>query len=220
MLPLSSVKNLGSASTNSLLLERESNGEFKDYLDFVSRCYKREVNKKVIVSLIDAGLLDSFNLNKRTMIENLDIAINYASLISNLDSEYVVKPEIVIKEEYEESVLREKEYNSYGFYLKNHPVSIYQDKSVVKIKDVRNYFDKHIKWVVMIERIKIIETKKGEKMAFVTGSDDTGNIDLVFFASTYYMLNNLKKGDIIMGQGRVTKRFDTYQINVVLANKV
>ncbi len=214
LLPLSSIKNLGINTTSAILEERDKNGKFKDYLDFVSRTYSKSVNKKTIISLIDAGVLDSFHLTKRTMIENLDIALNYASLITDLDSSFVAIPEIVNKEEYSLPELREKEFNSYGFYLKNHPTSIYQDKTIVKLNNVKNYFDKHIKCVVLIEKIKSVKTKKGDNMAFITASDETDSLDFVVFPKAYYMLNDLKIGNIITVQGKVTKRFDSYQINI------
>jgi len=219
MLPLSSIKNLGESATKSILEEREK-GKFKDYLDFVSRVYGRSVNKKTIMSLIDAGALDSFNLNKNTMIENLDNALNYAELLSTLDSSFVVKPSIDKTLEFEEEVLREKEFSSYGFYISNHPVCKYNDKNIVKLENIKDFFDKHIKCVVLIEKIKTIKTKKGENMAFLIASDETGNGEFTIFPKAYYMMANLKIGDIINIQGRVTKRFDEYSINVDFLNKI
>lgn len=219
MLPFSSIKNLGEAAVSTILEEREK-GLYKDYLDFVARTYGKSINKKTIISLIDAGVLDSFGLTRATMIENLDVVINYADLMSALDESFVMKPSLEAKEEYEEDILREKEYESYGFYLNNHPVSKYIDKNIIKIESVDKYFDKHIKCVVLVENIRTIKTKKGDNMAFVTASDETGDIDFVAFPTAYYMIAPLKKNDIISVQGRVTKRFDNYQINIDFLNIV
>lgn len=220
MLPISSIKNLGTNATAAILSERAERGEFKDYLDFVSRVYGGGVNKKTIISLIEAGVLDSFNLTKKTMIENLDIAINYADLISNLDASLCLSPTINTYQEYDEEELRIKEFDAYGFYVTNHPVSKYIDKSIIKLKDIKNYFDKRIKCVVLIEKIRTIKTKKGDNMAFITASDETDNMEFIIFPSAYYMLLNVNIGNIISVQGRVTKRFDSYQITVDFLNKV
>lgn len=219
MLPLSSIKNLG-VNASSAILEERKKGLFKDYLDFVARTYGKSVNKKTIISLIDAGVLDSFNLSKKALTENLDNALNYAELASSLDESFIIKPSIDNIPEYEEEIIREKEFTSYGFYLNNHPVSKYQDKNIVKIENIKDYFDKHIKCVVLIEKIKTIKTKKGENMAFLSASDETGDSEFVVFPKCYYMLTNLRVGDIINIQGRVTKRFDEYSINVDLLNKI
>ena len=219
MLPLGSIKNLGVTASISILEERK-NGEFKDYLDFISRVYGKSNNKKTITSLIEAGALDNFCLTKQTMIENLDAAINYAGLISDLDAEFVMKPVITEYPEYDEETLRNMELNSYGFYVTNHPVSKYNDKSIMKLEHIASYFNKRIKSVILIEKIKTIETKKGDKMAFITGSDETGNGEFVLFPNGYSLIKNIKKGDIIAVQGLVTKRFDSYQININGLQKV
>ncbi len=219
MLPLCSIKNLGASATSAILSEREK-GEFKDYLDFIARVYGKSVNKKTIISLIDSGVLDSFNLSKKAMIENLDNALNYAELIGSLDESFVIKPTIDNTLEYEEEILREKEFTSYGFYLKNHPISKYQDKSIIKMVNIKEYFDKHIKCVVLIEKIKTIKTKKGDNMAFINASDETGEGEFILFPKAYYMLTNLQVGDIISIQGRVTKRFDEFNINIDFLNKI
>ncbi len=219
MLPLSSIKNLGINATEAIIEERTKNGEFKDYLDFVSRVYGKSVNKKTIISLIEAGVLDSFNLNKKMMIENLDIAINYASLISDLDSSFVAVPSLEEYPEYPLEELRKKEYNSYGFYLTNHPSSIYKD-NIIKINNIKNYFDKRVRCVVLLEKVRTIKTKKGDNMAFLSCSDETGNLDFVLFPKAYNLLFNINKGDLLSITGRVSKRFDTYQINIDVLNKI
>ncbi len=220
MVPLSSIKNLGITATESIIAERNQNGKYKDYLDFIARTYGKSVNKKTIISLIDAGVLDSFNLNKKTMIENLDIALNYGSLISDLDSSFVAIPTLEKYEEYPLEELRIKEYNSYGFYLTNHPSSIYKDKNIIKINNIKNFFDKRIKCVVLLENIRTIKTKKGDNMAFLSCSDETGNLDFVIFPKAYYMLANINKGNLLNINGKVTKRYDTYQVNVDMLNKI
>ena len=219
MLPLGSIKNLGITASSAILEERK-NGKFKDYLDFVSRVYGKSNNKKTIASLIDAGALDSFCLTKKSMMENLDAALNYASLISDLDPSFVMKPLLEEYPEYDEEILREKELTSFGFYVTNHPVSKYTDKSIMKLENIKQFFDKRVKCVVLLEKVRTIKTKKGDNMAFITASDETGSGEFVLFPSGYNLLYNIKKGDIIIIQGLVTKRFDSYQININGLQKV
>lgn len=219
MLPLNAIKNLGTTATLAIMEEREKNGLFQNYLDFIARVYGKSVNKKTILSLIDGGVLDSFHYTKRTMIENLDIALNYADLIQNLDATFCLAPSIEKKEEYPEEELRRKEFESYGFYVTNHPSSKYNNRNITKLNKIKDYFDKHIKCVVLIEKIKSVKTKKGDNMAFITASDETDCADFVVFPKAYYMLTSLKIGDLITIEGKVTKRFDNYQINIDFINK-
>ena len=213
-LPLNSIKNLGSAASNAIYEERKNNGEFKDFFDFIARTYGKSVNKKTIESLIDANVFSSFGYNSRTLKENIDIGINYATLIKDLDESLVMKPTIKEYPEDSEEDIRMKEYQAFGFYITNHPASKYLDNSIIKLENFKKYFDKNIKTVVLIEKINKIKTKNNEEMAFILASDETGIADYVLFPKHKAFLDNLKKGDLVMIYGQVTKRYDKYQINI------
>ena len=42
----------------------------------------------------------------------------------------------------------------------------------------------------------------------------------VVFPLAFYMITNLKVGDIISLQGKVTKRYSEYQVNIDFLNKI
>ena len=208
--PLSNIKNVGSITAKTIISERNK-GPFKDIFDFAKRLYGKVINKKVFESLIDSSAFDIFNLNKKTLHENLDSIINYSELGDILSEE--LKPVIIKTEEYKKEELLERELNVFGFYLTNHPVSSYISESVVKLKDIPLYFDKNINLIIYVEKIKEVVTKKGEKMLFLTGSDETNSADFIIFPKTLEKFKmNLK--DIIEVFGHVEKRFDKYQIIV------
>ena len=219
LLPLLIVKSLGENISNEIINERKTNGEYKSYLDFISRTYKLGVNKKILESLISAGALDSFNLNRKTMKENLEVAINYASLTLDSIEGLSMEPEITYLVEEKEEELRVNEYNALGFYLTNHPASKYSS-GVVKSKQIPKYFDKTIKLVGLIEKIHSIKTKKNEDMAFITLSDEYGNIDLTIFPKSYHLISDLSKGNLIEVLGKVTKRYANYSVSVIQIAKI
>ena len=220
MLPLGSVKNLGGSASFSIIEERDRGGVYKDYLDFVARNYGKNINRKVIVALILSGVLDSLGLNKKEMMDNLDVVINYAELVGSLDESFVMKPTIMRTQEYTEEALREMEFNAYGFYLSKHPVSKYNSDKVVKLKNLKDYFDKRVRCVLLVENIRTIKTKRGDNMAFITASDETGNGEVVVFPKQILNISTIRAGDIIEMQARVTKRFDNYQLTMDFCNKV
>ena len=212
-MPLSAIKGVGTLGAKSILEER-SKGPFKDYFSFVARCYSKNINKKTITALAYAGCFQSFNLNIATIINNLDSAIRYAEVCHDLDESLVMKPLINPLVEYPLSLLIKRELEVLGIYLTNHPSSNYQF-GIVKSLDLKNYFDKFVKTVIVISRIKKLTTKKGEEMAFIIGSDEKGIIDFVIFPKYSKLLVGLKEDDLVMIRGRVEKRYDKYQINVV-----
>ena len=131
-----------------------------------------------------------------------------------------MKPEIEQTEEFSMEEKRKEEYEIYGFYITNHPASRYIDPSIMKLENIKQNYDKRITCVVMIEKIKEITTKKQERMAFVTASDETDTANFVVFASLMKELEGIRVGDVVHVMGRVSRRFSDYQINVNKIEKI
>ena len=209
--PLSNIKNVGTVISNEIVNNRV---EYKDIYDCISKIVSKNINKKILASMIDAGCFDEFGYNKRTLNENLDNLINYANLSHDLDESLILKPEIEIKDEYPKEVLMEREKELFGFYLSEYPTTSYKSKyKVINLIDIENYFDKTIDLIALVDRVKDVTTKKGDKMAFVNVSDETSNVDLTLFPKIYED-NKLKRGNIILVRGKVERRLDKYQIVV------
>ncbi len=211
--PLSIIRNIGYAVTNEIIKEQEKE-PFKDFIDFVCRMYCTTINKKVITSLINSGCFNNFNLNKRTLIENLDNIINYAELTKDIGLIEIEKPNIIFYEEYDKDTLINLELSSFNFYLSIHPVSKYRNITDSNTLTLKENFNKKITLILIIENIKEIITKKNDVMSFITASDEYQSISLTLFPNIYIHNKNLKKGDIIRATGRIEKRFNEYQLVV------
>ena len=90
-------------------------------------------------------------------------------------------------------------------------------KDDINSTKLSKYFNKRINICVLVDQIHEIKTKKSEKMAFVTTSDEYGKVDVVMFPKIYTTNYNINRGDIINVYGKVEKRIDYYQI---IANKI
>lgn len=219
--PLNNIRNVGDTVAKVILKERE-NGVFKDIYDFIRRVYSKVVNKKVLVSLIDAGCFDDFGFTRRTLQENLDIIINYGELLKDIDEEYALKPDIQVYEEYSNQQLMEKELEVFGFYFSGHPVTRFRSKypNVLEIKKLPHYFNKTIKTIVAVKKLKVIQTKKQENMCFLTGEDEQASMDFILFPKLFTQNFDLQLGDILLITGKVEKRYDQYQIIVSFIEKL
>ena len=213
IVPLSIIKNVGTLSAKEIIRKRES-GEFKNFNDFVRRCYSNNINKKVIESLIDADCFSMFEYNHSTLHYNLDAVINYAMISKEIDDELISEPILEVKEEFDKSELLEREKNVFGFYLVNHPVTKYKCNynNVVNSSDIAAYFDKYINVIGMIDSIKTVETKKVETMAFISLQDEFGVMQVTIFPKEYPKINNINKNDIVFINGKVQKRMNSYQV--------
>jgi len=213
--PLSNIRNVGIVGSDLIIKERE-NGLYIDIFDFIKRCYGKSVTSKTLESLIYAGVFDSFGYNKNTLINNLDTIINYGELIKDLDREFALEPEIIKYEEYTNKELMEQELNVFGFYLTNNPITELKLKhnNIINLNEIETYFDKNINIIIYVDKIKEVNTSKGDKMAFISGSDELSTSDIVLFPKIYEKFNNVNKGDILFIKGKVEKRFDKHQIVV------
>ena len=208
-MPLWIIKNINLDLTKKIISSR-GNG-YTDIFDFAYKT-KDFMTKGIMENLIRAGAMDNFSLNHQTLINNIDAALNYGWLAD--PDGLIPKPLIVEYNEYNSDILRSDELNSYGFYITNHPASIYLSPEYMKISMMKNYAYKKIKAVVIVEKISKIKTKKNEDMAFFTGSDETGIADFTVFPKVYDLFKSVKNNDLVMVLGEVQQRFDKYQIVV------
>lgn len=211
--PLSIITNVGTSISREIIKKREEK-PYQDFTDFVVRTYSLGINKKVLTSLIKSGCFNSFGVNEPTLINNLDNIINYADLRKDAGMIALYEPTLIPYKDYTKEEKIENQLAAFGFYLSNHPTNIFKQASDIDTKEIPNYFNKTIFLVLMIDQIKEITTKKNDIMAFVTASDEFGQVSLTLFPKTYKQYNNIKRKDIIKVFGRVEKRFDQYQIIV------
>ncbi len=219
--PLSNIKNVGMAATKIILEERQKS-PFQDLYDFIKRCYGKGVNRKVVESLNDAGVFLSFGWNRKTVAMNLDAILNYGDLMKDLSEEFALKPDITEFPEYSAKEIMERELELFGLYLSEHPITELKSHypKVISLSDLPRYFDQTVKTIIYVDKVKEIETKKKEKMAFLVGSDELSSMDFTLFPTIYQNHMDITKGDILLVTGKVEKRFDKYQLIVERLDKL
>lgn len=205
LFPLSNIRNIGVSTALDIVNVRGKG--FKDIFECLTKLTEIGINKKTIESLIYASCFDSFGYNKNTLLTNLDNLLTFAFIAKGLSSDLVEHPSINEQEELSSDELMAKEKELFGFYLSYHPTTKYKDKyKVININDVKNYIGKIIDVIVLVEKIKVHKDKKGNEMAFITGSDEIASIELTAFSKSYDTIKDLNKGDILLVQGKVEKR--------------
>jgi DNA polymerase-3 subunit alpha len=127
-----------------------------------------------------------------------------------------MKPDIEIEKEYENAYLLEKEKEVFGFYLSSHPTTMYKKENpyCIPLISVEKSFGKQVDTLILVDKIKTINTKKGDKMAFITGSDETATLEYTLFPKLYNQYSNIQRGDLLKIRGNVERRLDQIQIIV------
>ena len=213
--PISNIKSIGSVVSQTIKKAKE-NGPFTDIYDCFSRLYIEGIGKKNFETLIMADVFKEFAYNRATLIYNLDSLFNYAELTKDIDPSLVMKPDVEQQPEYEKSYLLEKEKEVFGFYLSSHPTTMYKKDNpyCIPLNSVDKNFGKKIDTLILVDKIKTINTKKGDKMAFITGSDETSTAEYTLFPKVYNMYQTIEKGDLLKIRGNVERRLDQIQIIV------
>ncbi len=191
ILPLLSVKSIGKAQVQKIM-DTRSEGQFKDFHDFKNRL-KNIINDKNIEMLIHSGALDSFELNHHTMIENKDASHAGYEM-------YITDFKLKKHEEYGFKDLAINEKEAIGFNLVYHPLQMYQDfirkNKLQTIEDLNT--QKQIRFLGFITSKKVIKTKQGKPMAFITIDDGQHQIEATLFTNTYLSYEQLLDEQIKM----------------------
>lgn len=143
VLDFGSIKNVGIAAINSIVEERNENGEYENFASFCERIKDKGVNKKCVESLIKAGSFDDFGKTRATLlasfegiidtINNADRKVmeNQVSMFDLMaENEEIVETKkytFVEKPEFEEKELLSFEKEMIGVYISGHPLEKYQE---------------------------------------------------------------------------------------------
>lgn len=200
---LSAIKNVGNAAI-SAILEARDESEFVSFADLLARVDGRKVNKKVLESLIKVGALSKFG-NRAALIASLDElrakvakpkgAENQQDLFSTDDIKQSAQSHQVEfldnLPEFDKEQLETLERELLGFSLTSKPIKEkIGDLAGLATHRVFDLFEesqrKAIRVAALVSSVRVIFTKKSnQEMAFVKVLDDTGEIELVVFPSTY-----------------------------------
>jgi DNA polymerase-3 subunit alpha len=233
---LFTIKNLGEAIANAIIIEREANGPYLSFTEFLERVTHKDLNKKSLEALIKAGAFDTLGEERGSLLHNVDNALEYhklhamekASSQVSLFSVMVDKnalpklrmrpaPEISM----EDKLAWEKEL--LGLYISGHPLDKFREKlekGGMNIKEMREKSHDGMETVIagIIEEHKVVITKKNEHMAFIKVADFTGSIEVVVFPRTMAECKDLLGLDkLIAIKGRFSRRNDAPS---VIAEKV
>jgi len=215
------IKNLGVDIADSIIEERKKNGKFKSLADFFERINHKNLNKKSVEALAKCGAMDDMVLHRNMVMGNLEklIAFNKESRgVNNQDSLFGDIGGIEVKlslENQTEATLQEKltwEKDLLGLYISGHPLDNYKDKIekfgtlIKKVKEELKV-NTPVTIAAIIDDIRIVTTKKNDRMAFIKISDYTGSIDAVVFSKLFEINKDiLNKDTIIALQGKITER--------------
>ncbi len=196
---LGAIKGVGIAVVDEIVAERNKNGEFKSIFDFCERMDPKIVNKKTIESLAKCGAFDLIHSNRRQISDSYEILSNYCksqkqddnskqiSLFEAWDIGVKNLPKLVNIPDWEGYERTQEEFNAFGFYLLNHPLSSIEDqlirKNIVFSKELEDPAIEDNCTIKVAGVIIATSIKAGPRgrYAYVTLSDNYGLFDVGIF---------------------------------------
>ena len=197
---LGAIKNVGIESMKDLYNERNKNGAFRDFNDFINRCNASVINKKTIEALSCAGAFDEFNINRATIFNNASEIVKYhkSKNTATLDSQKDMFDDMNLAnfkfneyDEWKPNYKLMKEYEMLGFYLSGHPLEVHKknfsslflkEYSVIKDNsELHNQKDVLLGGTLLTKKEK--RSARGNSYAFLNFSDLTSTYELIIFES-------------------------------------
>ena len=227
---LAAVKNVGENAIESIVAAR-NDGKFSSQFEFCERVDLKKVNKRVIEGLIKCGAFDSTEAFRSRMMASLEDCVDYGqrlqkekadpqiSLFDLKADQFAINlPNMSEIDEWDEKQLLAFEKESLGFYITGHPLSEYED-ILEKFANTNSSTLKEqndgdaVRIGGMIRSTKIIKTKKGDLMAFVTLEDLHGSVEIIVFSTLYAKVYDLLTDDSsILVRGHLQKDENSVKI--------
>jgi len=215
--PLNEIKGINEQTANYIILEREQNGNYVDFYDFVIRTYPFGFSQKIYESLIDAGAFDEFMHPRTALRKSVLAGLNYAKTVFDEQGQLKLiddlpKPRIPdFKDDPNEILALELE--ALDMMLSDNPLNYKKDiiekEGITPLSDIVE--KEKVKTIGIVKAIKRINTKKKETMAFLTIYDQEKEMDVTIFPKLYLnVIDLLKKNNILIIEGKLeTSRGET-----------
>ena len=194
---LGAIKNVGFEAISNIISEREKNGKFKSFADFINRVNSKDVNKLQLEGLVKSGVFDEFDTDRSKILNSIPKIIQVIKNInddkeshqSNLFSDqenHQQDFEFLISTPWKQKKLLSEEFKSIGFYLTNHPLGefneIFEQLNISSYNQFYNNEDKEGLVAGTIMSIQEKKSAKGTPYAIIKFSDKEAEFELFLFA--------------------------------------
>ena len=196
---LGAVRNVGLAAMQHVVDVRAESGPFRDLFDFLERIDPRQVGKRALENLARAGAFDSIHPNRAQILEAADDLIAYAQSVASerialqgslFGGEHADagRPRLPKTQPFPAARQLDEELAAVGFYFSGHPlddvVDLLRRRRTTLVIDAlaqaRLGAEAFRMAGVVRRRQERTSQNSGEKFAFVTLSDPTGEYEVMF----------------------------------------
>jgi len=229
---LTAIKNVGYAAIEPITHAREKDGTFKSIEDFCRRVDLRSINKKVVESLIKAGVFDCLT-PRGTLLQSIDRIISLAqweqrlresgqTSMFDLWGDTVPAPLPDLNLDNLDAPLKDKlewEKELLGVYFSEHPLASIATKLANTTTTLCGGIDSEMvgeKVIIagMVTSIRQLYTKDRRPFVIATLEDLDGSIEVTAWSEVYNQTREIwQEGKILLVEGTVKLRDDRVNVN-------
>jgi len=215
---LGGVKGAGQGAIEAIIAARKEGGKFKDLFDFCKRVDRKQINRRTIESLIRAGAMDAFGVDRAVLLASVAFAMeaagqaaaaaNQVSLFGGDDSDLVAPPEYVRATPWTDRQKLSEEKIALGYYLSGHMFDSYAQEvrrfAKTKLKDLEPSRDPRMMCGV-ITGVRTQMTQRG-KILIVALDDKTAVHEVTIYSEVAEANKHaLKEDEFLLVVGKVSE---------------
>jgi DNA polymerase-3 subunit alpha len=196
---LGAIRNVGLQAMEHVVAVRREAGPFRDLFDFVERVDPKQVNKRTFETLARAGAFDSINPDRAQVFAAAEVLLAHGQALAadraegkrslfGDDAASSPRPRLPKVDPWPPIQRLDEELAAIGFYLSGHPLEDMVEALRRRRTDL--YADAVVKAEAGTEALRMAGVVRhrqeraaqgsGEKFAFVTLSDPTGEYEVLF----------------------------------------
>ncbi len=226
---LQHVKNVGESVTVAIIAARDDGGPFTDLLDLCLRVDSRDLNRRVLESLIQCGALDALG-DRHALLRQLDAVMDHAAAVRRerdsgqtslfgdaVDIIGTLVPHLALPGQGGESPRGDDAWLSWerdllGMYLSDHPLRRIASTLAERVDTSISELGAHLDGLVVqvggcIRDLRAFVPRKsttGQRMAFLQVEDLTGWCEVVVFNRVFEEVAELLRPDaVVVIRGKV-----------------
>ena len=198
---LGAIKSVGFVAISNIISEREKNGKFKTFIDFINRVDPKDVNKLQLEGLVKSGAFDEIDLNRKKLFNSIPKIIqtikskhdekmsNQTSLFDDVNNKENESFEFESTKSWTKKELLAEEFTSLGFYISDHPLNEYKEFfTQLDISTYNDFINSNKSEALVAATIMSIQEKKsikGNSYAIVKFSDNKSEFEIFLFSDLF-----------------------------------
>jgi DNA polymerase-3 subunit alpha len=215
---LAAIKNVGEGAVEAILGVRKATGAFSSLYDFCDRVDLRAVNRRVIESFIKSGCFDSMDPRRSALFGAIDRAADagqkgqrdreagQSSLFGMLgggDGKSAPVERIADAPPWSEAERLAFEKESLGYFISGHPLERFRAELAQWTTSTAGNLAQagsapEVAVGGIVTALRLIKTKKGDRMASFVLEDLDGSVEVLVFPETYKKTAGRLADDVVV----------------------